>query len=99
MYSFDLLASPSKKEAREGRISNRIPLKTIEERSEWLHRKAEQNGFIVHTSGKKIGFGDLALAASKLKVPDKVELKNKKDFKLIGQTFAGVDNKDLFKLN
>jgi isoquinoline 1-oxidoreductase subunit beta len=53
------------------------------------------NGEIIHTSGKKLGYGELASAASKLKAPEKVELKNIKDFKLIGKTFAGVDNKDL----
>lgn len=32
LYSFDLLASPSKKEAREGKLSRRVPLKTMQER-------------------------------------------------------------------
>jgi isoquinoline 1-oxidoreductase subunit beta len=56
--------------------------------------KAE-NGYILHTSGKKMGYGELASAAALLKAPEKVELKNIKNFKLIGQTFAGVDNNDL----
>ena len=47
IYSFNLLAYPSKKETREGKISHRLPLKTTEERIEWLNRKAEQNGFEV----------------------------------------------------
>jgi isoquinoline 1-oxidoreductase subunit beta len=53
--------------------------------------KAE-NGFIIHNSGKKLGYGELAAAAALLKAPDKVELKNPKDFKLIGKSFSGVDN-------
>ncbi len=52
-------------------------------------------GNIIHTSGKKLGYGELASAASKLKVPEKVNLKNIKNFKLIGKTFSGVDNKNL----
>ena len=52
-------------------------------------------GFIVHSSGKKLSYGDLATEASKLKAPEKVELRNPKDFKLIGKYFAGVDNQDL----
>lgn len=56
--------------------------------------KAEK-GFIIHSSGKKLSYGELATEASKLKAPEKVELRNVKDFKLIGKHFAGVDNKDL----
>ena len=33
------------------------------------------NGEIIHTSGKKLGYGELASAASKLKAPEKIELK------------------------
>ncbi len=56
--------------------------------------KAEK-GFVMHTSGKRLSYGELASDASKLKAPEKVELKNSKDFKLIGKYFSGVDNKDL----
>lgn len=42
--SFDLVTMPSKKERAEGNSRRRI-LRTAEERSAWLARKAEQNGF------------------------------------------------------
>jgi isoquinoline 1-oxidoreductase subunit beta len=56
--------------------------------------KAE-NGFVIHSSGKKLGYGELAATAATLKAPEKIVLKNTKDFKLIGKSFSGVDNKNL----
>ncbi|GGZ83474.1 xanthine dehydrogenase family protein molybdopterin-binding subunit [Algibacter mikhailovii] len=52
--------------------------------------KAE-NHFIIHTSGKKIGFGDLVDLAKDLEVPEKVALKSPKDFKYIGKTLPSID--------
>ncbi|AFK01700.1 aldehyde oxidase and xanthine dehydrogenase molybdopterin binding protein [Emticicia oligotrophica DSM 17448] len=49
-------------------------------------------GFVVHTSGKKLSYGELANDAAKLTPPTDVKLKDKKDFKLIGSTVKGVDN-------
>lgn len=54
-----------------------------------------ENGQIIHNSGKKLSYGELATDAVKLKAPEKVELKNSKNFKLIGKTFSGVDNAQL----
>jgi isoquinoline 1-oxidoreductase subunit beta len=54
-----------------------------------------ESGMVIHTSGKKLGYGQLASEAAKLTAPEKVELKNKSDFRLIGKTFSGVDNKTL----
>ena len=46
IWQFDLLASPCKKVAREGKSnSQRRVLRTVEERCGWLVRKGEQNGF------------------------------------------------------
>jgi isoquinoline 1-oxidoreductase beta subunit len=59
--------------------------------------KAE-NHVVKHTSSNKsAGFGELAIAASKLPVPDKatVTLKDKADFKLIGKALGPVDGKDI----
>ncbi len=56
--------------------------------------KAE-NGQITHTSGKKLSYGELATDASKLKAPEKVELRNPKNFKLLGKYYSGVDNANL----
>lgn len=42
---FDLLAIPAKKTGMEGRNSKRVFLGDVEERVQWLKRKAEQSGF------------------------------------------------------
>jgi isoquinoline 1-oxidoreductase subunit beta len=52
-------------------------------------------GEVVHKpSGKKLTYGALATAASKLPVPDgkSVTLKKVEDFKLLGRRIGGVDN-------
>ncbi len=54
------------------------------------------NGFVIHTtSGKKLGFGELAEEASKMTVPADVPLKNRKDFKIIGTAVRNVENKKI----
>lgn len=51
------------------------------------------NGFVLHArSGKKLSFGALAEAASKISVPTSVTLKDRKDFKLIGKSVRNVEN-------
>lgn len=45
VYSFDLLAHPSKKMKGEGKNSTRVFLRTPEERAQWLHRQGEKYGF------------------------------------------------------
>lgn len=55
-----------------------------------------EKSFVIHTSsGKKLGYGELATEAAKLTPPTDVKLKDKKDFKLIGSTVKGVDNQAL----
>lgn len=52
-------------------------------------------GEVIHQpSGKKLPYGALANAASKLPVPDEktVQLKKVEDFKLLGKRIGGVDN-------
>ncbi|WP_035612242.1 xanthine dehydrogenase family protein molybdopterin-binding subunit [Haloferula sp. BvORR071] len=54
-----------------------------------------RDGMVIHKpSGKKLSYGTLASAASKLEVPDEktVPLKEVKDFKLLGKRIGGVDN-------
>lgn len=48
--------------------------------------------FVIHTSGKKLGYGELATEAAQITPPTDVKLKDIKDFKLIGSTVKGVDN-------
>lgn len=50
------------------------------------------NSVITHTpSGKKISFGKVAAAASKLAVPTEIKLKDPKDWKVIGQPKNRLD--------
>src|SRR4029079_11491887 len=51
-----------------------------------------EKGFVVGPGGKRAGFGDLAAAAGKLPVPEKVALKDPKDFKLIGRPTPRLDS-------
>jgi isoquinoline 1-oxidoreductase beta subunit len=50
------------------------------------------NGYVLHTSGKKLGYGELAEAASRLEVPKDIPLKAIKDFKIIGKPIRNVEN-------
>jgi isoquinoline 1-oxidoreductase beta subunit len=52
-----------------------------------------ENGFIISSKGK-LSFGELATEASRLPVPEKVSLKDPKDFKVIGQSMSRVDALD-----
>ncbi len=54
------------------------------------------NGFIIHKpSNKKLGYGELATAASTIEMPKEVPLKDRKDFKLIGKPIRNIKNKDI----
>ncbi len=49
-------------------------------------------GVLYHkNSGKKAGYGEMASAAAKIAVPEKVQLKEVKDFKIIGTSRKNVD--------
>ncbi|AOW12818.1 isoquinoline 1-oxidoreductase [Hydrogenophaga crassostreae] len=48
-------------------------------------------GEVIHGSGKKLTYGALAEAASRQKPPEKVALKDPKDFKIIGQRKKRLD--------
>ncbi len=50
------------------------------------------DGKVIHAKSKKsLGYGELATAASTMEVPEKVDLKDPKDFKLIGKSVKLVD--------
>jgi isoquinoline 1-oxidoreductase beta subunit len=57
------------------------------------------NHEVVHTGGKKIGFGELAEAASKLPIPadDAIVLKKKSEWKFIGKSMNLYDVPDIVK--
>lgn len=52
-------------------------------------------GEITHSSGKKGGYGEFVNAAVGLEVPEEIELKDPKDFKIIGQSTKNVDGKKI----
>ncbi|MBT30081.1 MAG: isoquinoline 1-oxidoreductase [Thalassobius sp.] len=55
-----------------------------------------ENGVISHAgSGKSIGYGEVASAAAKIEIPEKIELKDPKDFKIIGKATKNVDGKKI----
>src|SRR5687767_1548514 len=49
-------------------------------------------GFVLGPGGKKLAYGQLAEAAAKLPVPEKVALKPAKDFRLIGKPTRRLDS-------
>ncbi|MDB4906915.1 MAG: xanthine dehydrogenase family protein molybdopterin-binding subunit [Gemmatimonadetes bacterium] len=50
-----------------------------------------ENGDVVGAGGKKLGYGELAEAAMKLPVPEKVALKDPKQFRIIGKPTGRID--------
>ncbi|WP_374954575.1 hypothetical protein, partial [Pseudomonas aeruginosa] len=51
-----------------------------------------RDGFVEHpASQRKASYGSLATAAAELPVPEKVQLKDPKDFRLIGHQAPRVD--------
>lgn len=53
-------------------------------------------GILYHeNSGKSAGYGEMASAAAQLPVPEEVELKEPKDFKIVGTSRKNVDGKKL----
>jgi isoquinoline 1-oxidoreductase beta subunit len=68
--------------------------------AQWNVPPAECKGgdhFVVHTSGKKLGYGELASAAAKQSLPGKEELRLKApaEFRYIGKGVPLVDLKDI----
>ncbi|MEM9390709.1 MAG: molybdopterin cofactor-binding domain-containing protein, partial [Bacteroidota bacterium] len=48
-------------------------------------------GIISHSSGKSLGYGEVASLATSVKIPEEVDVKDIKDFKLIGTDVRNVD--------
>lgn len=62
--------------------------------SQWKVTPADcraQKGFVLGPGGKKASFGQLAEAASKLPLPEKVALKDPRDFTIIGKATRRID--------
>ena len=61
---------------------------------EWnvpIEELSTEKGTIKHTSGKSIGYGEIASRATEIEIPEEVELKDTKDFKIIGTPTGNVD--------
>jgi isoquinoline 1-oxidoreductase beta subunit len=62
---------------------------------QWKAKPAEcraEKGFVIGPGGKRASYGQLAEAAGKLPVPEKVALKDPKDFKIIGKPTRRLDS-------
>src|SRR6185295_6084307 len=57
-------------------------------------RRAEKGAVVDPATGRRLKYGELADAAAKLPVPDKVALKDPKDFTLIGTPAKRIDTPD-----
>ena len=63
-----------------------VPIEEITTELGVLHHKI---------SGQSAGYGEMAAVAGTMEVPEKVELKDVKDFKIIGTSHKNVDGKDI----
>ncbi|GLU45144.1 xanthine dehydrogenase family protein molybdopterin-binding subunit [Allomuricauda sp. NBRC 101325] len=55
-----------------------------------------ENGIVYHkASGQEIGYGELAVLAQGIEVPEDVPLKEIKDFKIVGHSKKNVDTKNI----
>ena len=54
-----------------------------------------EGGRVSHASGRSLSYGDLASAAANIKVPEEVELKDPKDFKIVGTPTKNVDGQKI----
>jgi isoquinoline 1-oxidoreductase subunit beta len=55
------------------------------------------NGVVIHTSGKKLTYGQLAVKAATMKVPEKVPLKDPSSFRIVGKPILRLDTPDKVK--
>lgn len=56
---------------------------------------AEKSMVIHKQTGRKLSYGELATEASTLELPAEVNLKDRKDFKLIGTPVRNIDNREM----
>lgn len=52
-------------------------------------------GIITNAKGEKLGYGEVALEAAALEVPEKVSLKKPSEYSIIGKEIVGVDVKNI----
>ncbi|WP_062059261.1 xanthine dehydrogenase family protein molybdopterin-binding subunit [Aquimarina longa] len=50
-----------------------------------------ENGVIINSNGDKLGYGEVVKEAVTLPIPEKIVLKNPKEFKIIGKDIPNVD--------
>lgn len=54
-----------------------------------------ENSRVYSANGQSLSYGELASAAAALDVPENVTLKDRSEYRLLGQRIPGVDNRDL----
>lgn len=54
-----------------------------------------ENSRVYNAAGASMGYGELASAAAMLEVPANIDLKDRSEYRLLGQRIPGVDNLDL----
>jgi isoquinoline 1-oxidoreductase subunit beta len=62
--------------------------------AEWQVDRASlraEDGMVIGANGKRATYGSLAAAASKLPIPEKVAIKDPKDFRIVGKRVARLD--------
>ncbi len=67
---------------------------------EWqvsVNELTTDNGIIKHSAGKTAGYGEMASLVAGMEVPEEVELKDPKDFKIIGADTKNVDGLKIIK--
>jgi isoquinoline 1-oxidoreductase beta subunit len=52
-----------------------------------------ESGHVIHSEGKKLGYGALVERAARLTPPEKIALKNAKDFRLLGKPTPRIDSR------
>ena len=76
--------------------------KQVDAAKQWAvddHECHAENHYVVHSSGKKISFGNLVEQARKIATPidSEIILKDKKDFKYIGKGLPSIDMNDFMR--
>lgn len=64
--------------------------------AEWNAKVEEcrtESGAVIHSSGKRLDYGALVARAAKLTPPEKVPLKDPKDFRLLGRATPRIDSR------
>ncbi len=54
-----------------------------------------ENSAVINANGESLSYGELAAAAANMELPTEIRLKDRSEYRLLGQRITGVDNLDL----